>query len=143
MNKSDIEQIVIEIECNGESALSMMLHRDGTLNRSGNGSLPRHKVMVMGMSDGTAFRTLIAHLNENIFPHAGTYDLKVKKGFPVMYRVAFLGKDKPIAVFEFRMGLENKDAGNLVAYLDALIQEAVKLTENWYNETLKKHETPA
>ena len=143
MNKSDIEQIFIEIECNGESALSMMLHRDGTLNRSGNGSLPRHKVMAMGMSDGKIFKALIELLDQGIFPHAGTYELKEKKGLPVMYRVAFLGKEKPIGVFEFRVGLENKDAGNLLGYLDLFIQEAVKLTESWYADVLKKNETRA
>jgi hypothetical protein len=65
--------------------------------------------------------------------------MKEKVGTPVMYGIAFLEKDKPLASFEFRMGLENRDAGKLVGYFDGFIQQAVALTDDWYHETLKKH----
>ena len=138
MNKNDIDQIRIEIECGGESALSMMLHRDGTAGRSGNGSLPRDGIAVLGIIDKRVFKTLIDSLDERIFPQAGAYEIKNKIGTPVTYGVAFLRKDKPLASFEFRLGLDNRDAGNLVAYLDGFIQHAVALTNDWHQETLKK-----
>jgi hypothetical protein len=138
MNKDEIEQIRIDIECGGESALSMMLHRDGTLGRSGNGSLPRDGITCLGVSDGSAFRTLLSSLDERVFPHAGVFDMKDKKGTPVRYAIGLLGKGGLLAGFEFRMGLENRDAGNLVGYFDHFIQQAVALTEEWHRDTLKK-----
>lgn len=143
INRNDIEQIRIDIECSGESALSMMLHRDGTLGRSGNGSLPRDGITCLGVSDGIAFRTLVDSLDEQVFPHAGAYDMKEKRGKPVTYAIGFLGKGGPIAVFEFRMGLENRDAGNLVSYFDGFIKQAVALTEDWHRETLRKKQNDA
>ncbi len=138
MNKDDIDQIRIEIECDGESALSMMLHRDGTVGRSGNGSLPRDGVAVLGVLDDKIFHTLIDSLDERVFPHAGAYEIQNKIGKSVMYSIAFLRKEKPLASFEFRMGFENRDVGNLVSYFDGFIQQAVALTNDWHQESLKK-----
>lgn len=141
MNKADIQQIRIDIECSGESALSMMLHRDGTLGRSGNGSLPRDGFTCMGMSDGSAFLTLIDSLAVEVFPHAGAYEIKDKKGAHVRYAIGFLGDNYQIlAGFEFQLGLDNRDAGNLVSYFDGFIQHAVSLTEDWHKEALRKQQ---
>lgn len=141
MNKAEIQQIRIDIECGGETALSMVLYRDGTLGRSGNGSLPRDGITCLGMSDGSAFSTLIDSLNEGVFPHVGTHEIKDKKGTPVRYAIGFLGTgDRLLAGFEFRMGLDNRDAGNLVAYFDGFIQHAVALTNDWHKETLLKQQ---
>ncbi len=119
----------------------MMLHRDGTLGRSGNGSLPRDGIACLGMSDGSAFRTLIDALNEGVFPHAGAYELKGKKGTAIRYAIGFLGAgNQLLAGFDFRMGLDNRDAGNLVAYFDCFIQHAVALTDDWHKDTLRKQQ---
>ena len=136
MNKDDIDQIRIEIECGGESALSMMLHRDGTVGRSGNGSLPRDGIAVLGVIDNQAFNILLDSLDERVFQHTGGYELKNIIGTPVMYGIAFLQKDNPLATFEFRMGLDNQDAGGLVAYFDGFIQHAVALTNEWHQKAL-------
>src|SRR5262245_6721097 len=101
----------------------MMLHRDGTLGRSDNGSLPRDGITCLGTSDGVAFRTLVDWLNKAVFDHTGTYEIKDKKGTPVRYAIGFLGaEDRLLAGYDFRMGLDNRDAGNLVAYFDSFIQ---------------------
>lgn len=138
MNKNDIDHIEIAIECGGESALSMMLHRDGTTGRSGSGSLPSTDTAVLGIIDQQIFKELIDSLHDGVFPHAGTYEIKNKIGTPVMYRIIFLQKEETLAHFEFRFGLKNEDVGNLVSYFDGFIQHAVTLTNEWYHKTLEK-----
>lgn len=141
MNKSDIEQIRIDIECGGESTLSMMLRRDGTLGRSGNGSLPRDGIACFGMSDGSAFHALIDTLNEAVFPQAGAYEIKEKRGSAVRYTIGFFGEgDRLLAGFDFQMGLENRNVGPLVAYFDGFAKRAVALTDDWHKETLRKRQ---
>ena len=63
---------------------------------------------------------------------------------PVTYRIAFLQEEKPLATFEFRMGLENQDVGNLVSYFDGFIQQAAALTNDWRQKAIaeKKQKEP-
>ena len=136
--KADIEQIRIDIESEGQSALSMLIHKDGTLNRQGNGNLPPMKVAAIGMTDGQVFRTLIDALDERIFEQAGIYDHPNKMGQPIRYCVAFVGEKPKIKVFEFRLGLENKDVGDVLPYIDRFISAAAQLTNEWYEKAVKE-----
>lgn len=132
MTKKDIEQIRIDIELGGQSALSMMLHKDGSIGRSGNGSLPRVGKAVLGQMDKSLFAGLIDGFEERVLAHPGLYDLPEKRGTPLVYRVAFLGPRPQVAVFEFRLGQENRDVGGLLPYFDAFCSRAVALTDEWY-----------
>jgi hypothetical protein len=75
MNKADIQKFRIDILSGQDSALSMLLSRDGTIARQGNGTLPADKTSVQSASDGTAFNTLIGLLDERVFPHMDLYYL--------------------------------------------------------------------
>ena len=134
--KADIEQIRIDIESEGQSALSMLIHKDGTLNRQGNGSLPPVKVAAIGMTDGAVFHKLLELLDERVFAHAGVYDMPEKTGTPIRYSLVFLGEKPKVKVFEFRVGLQNKEVGELLPYVDAFINNAAALTNDWYEKAL-------
>lgn len=127
--KTDIEQIRIDIESEGQSALSMLIHKDGTLNRQGNGNLPPVKVAAIGMTDGAIFRKLVDTLDERIFEQAGIYDHPNKQGQPIRYSLAFTGQKPKIKVIEFRVGLENTDVGDLLPYVDRFINVAAQMTK--------------
>jgi hypothetical protein len=132
MTKDDIQKLQIDIECGGESALSLMLCRDGTIARQGNGNMPPKKLSVMGMTEGAEFRQLMELFDEQVFPDQGVFDYSNKKGMPIRYSIAFIGERPKLRIFEFRLGLENKDVGDLLPYFDSLIKKAVVLTEPWY-----------
>jgi hypothetical protein len=134
MNKSDIQKFRIDILSGSESALSLMLARDGTLGRQGNGTLPVDKANALGDSDGSTFKTLIDQLDERVFPHADVYDHPHKIGIPITYSIAFLDKHEKTVVFEFRFGSETPDVGELLPYFDGFIAQAVALTDTWYAE---------
>lgn len=141
MTKDEVQKIRIDIETDGQSALSLMLCRDGTIGRQGNGSLPPDKTSVMGVTDGAEFRKLIEMLDERVFTHQGIFDLPNKQGAPVKYSIAFLGEEPNLCAFEFRLGLENKDVGELLPYFDRLIVNAVALTDTWYAKAVAERKT--
>jgi hypothetical protein len=140
MNKCDVQKIRIDIEADGQSALSMMLCRDGTIGRQGNGALPPHKTSVIGLTDGTESQHFMAHVDEDVFLRQGIFDHPNKQGMPVKYTIVFLGEEPNFCMFEFRMGLENKDVGELLPYFDSLIKRAAALTESWYLKALAQHD---
>jgi hypothetical protein len=142
MKKSDIEKLRIDIVSGGASALSMMVCRDGTLGRQGSGTLPADEVSVLGMSDGSIFTSLIAMLDDRVFPHADVYDHPHKIGVAITSSIVFLGRGQETVVFEFRFGSETPDVGELLPYFDGFISQAVALTNNWYEqEKLKASST--
>ena len=138
MKKTDIQKFRIDIVSGGVSALSMMVCRDGTLGRQGNGTLPADEMSVLGTGDGSAFSSLIDMLDERVFPHADVYDHPHKIGVPIIYSVVFLGRDQETAAFEFRFGSETPDVGELLPFFDGFIAQAVALTDSWYAEEKSK-----
>lgn len=138
MKIKDIQKFRIDIVSAGTSALSMLICRDGTLGRQGNGKLPADEVSVLAGSDGAIFNRLLALLDERIFPHADVYDHPHKTGIPITYSIVFLGQGQDTAIFEFRFGSETADVGELLPYFDGFISQAVALTDDWYaQEKLK------
>lgn len=138
MKKTDIQKFRIDIVSGSESALSMMLGRDGSIGRQGNGKLPADAVSVLGGSDGSIFNSLIEMLDDRVFPHADVYDHPHKIGTPITYSIVFLGREQDTLIFEFRFGSETADVGELLPYFDGFISQAVALTDAWYAEEKSK-----
>ncbi len=132
MKKSDIQKLRIDILSGNESALTLMLGRDGSIARQGTGMLPADISSFTGTNGAAIFNNLIAMLDENVFPHAGVYDHPTKIGIPITYSVAFLGSDQETKTFEFRFGSETADIGELLPFFDGFISQAVALTDTWY-----------
>lgn len=151
MKKSDNDQIDIGITADGQSALSMRLHRAGTLCRQGNGHLPPIKVSTIGMTDGNVFRHLIELLDDGIFGLPSIYDHPDKSGVPITYQIIFAGPvtgrrwrifpKRAIKGFRFSLGTETKDVGKLLPFFDRLIVKAVELTNEWYPNAMKANTT--
>ncbi len=140
MNKSDIQKIRIDIVSEGQSALSMLMDRDGRISRQGSGVLPVDEFAVTGENDGSIFAALIEALDEQVFPHAGLYDHPNKAGVPITYSIAFQGEGEAVAAFEFRLGTETEDVGQLLPYFDQFISKAVMGTNAWYEAEKSAHE---
>lgn len=132
MQKSIIEKFRIDIHSGNVSALSLMLGRDGSIARQGNGKLPADMESVLGNSDGSIFSSLIDMLDERVFPHAAVYDHPHKIGLPISYSIVFLGQGQETAIFEFRFGSGTTDVGELLPFFDGFISQAVALTNDWY-----------
>ena len=132
MNKTEIQKIRIDIISNEQSALSILMDREGRISRQGSGVLPADESEVISENDGSIFSALVDAIDEKVFEHAGLYDHPNKEGLPITYSVAFLGKEPEIAAFEFRLGTETEDVGDLMPYFDQFISKAVMSTNHWY-----------
>ena len=141
MKKEQISKIRIDIVCNDSSALSMLLDRDGRVSRQGSGAMPADDFAVMSEGDGSIFAALVDALEDQVFDHAGVYDHPDKSGLPITYSIAFLGESpEDVAVFEFRLGTETGDVGELLPYFDQFISKAVMATDGWYAKEKEKAE---
>ncbi|MDH3353995.1 MAG: hypothetical protein OEL79_02130 [Chromatiales bacterium] len=132
MNKTEVQKIRIDIVSNDQSALSMLFDQDGRISRQGSGTLPADEFSVVSENDGSIFTALIESLDDNVFEHSGVYDHPNKAGEPITYSVVFLGNEPEVSVFEFRLGTETKDVGDLMPYFDQFISKAVEGTNQWY-----------
>ena len=132
ITKDQIQKIRIDIISDDKSALFMLLDRDGKISRQGNGSLPADEFEVISENDGSIFEALVGALDDRVFEHAGVYDHPDKAGTPITYSVVFLGEDPNVAVFEFRVGTETENVGELLPYFDQFISKTVMATNQWY-----------
>lgn len=133
MNKQDIQRLRIDIICDGQSALSMLLDRDGRISRQGTGNLPSDEFAVISENDGSIFSSLIDALDERVFEYAGVYDHPNKRGLPITYSVAFMGaQESDVAFFEFRLGTETGDVGELLPFFTQFISKTEAATQQWY-----------
>ena len=132
MKKPEIQKLRIDIVSGQTSALSLLLGRDGSISRQGNGRLPADAAHAAGHIDTEVFQQLLVLLDEAIFPHADVYDHPDKTGIPITYSVVFLGPEEVTAVFEFRLGSETPDVGELLPYFDSYIAQAVAFTDDWF-----------
>lgn len=132
MNKLQIQKLRIDIICDDKSALSLLMDREGRVSRQGSGELPADDFTVMSEGDGSIFAALIDALDDRVFEHAGVYDHPDKSGLPITYSIAFLGEGEDVAVFEFRLGTETQEVGELLPYFSQFISNAVMATDDWY-----------
>lgn len=138
MEKSQIEIIRIDIASQGQSALSMLLHQDGTINRQGNGDLPPIKVAAMGMSDGSAFKHLINLIPEDdsLLDESLEYKHPHLKGQPIEYKITFTGQKPLMRQYNLYFGSENNEVHLIVKYFDNFVIHAKQLTDAMYQKAI-------
>lgn len=132
MQISDIEKIRIDIQSEGNSALSLMISRIGDMMRQGDGNFPANEYVACSDIDPSIFFQLIENLDQEVFKFASVYDHPDKSGQPITYSIAFQDKSEKSLVFEFRFGTETANTGELLPYFESFIAKALLLTNDWY-----------
>ena len=74
VRKGEIFGISVHVLTAGQSALTLIINKDGSLHRQGNGAIPPLNVTVLGMTDGSYFREAIDRLDERLLDLGGVYD---------------------------------------------------------------------
>ncbi|HIO93368.1 MAG TPA: hypothetical protein EYG68_11075 [Leucothrix mucor] len=137
MKKSDIQKIRIDIRSDNKSALSLLMDKQGMIKRQGNGVLPIIETEVIATTTGDFFTQLVALVDENIMPFADVYDHPNKLGTLLTISTVFMGKNDTVKAFEFRLGTETKDVGDLFPFFDHFIAQAIHITQEWYEIEIK------
>lgn len=138
MKKSDINKIRIDIHSDEVSALSLLIDNQGNIKRQGNGTLPIKEEEVVGKTTSDVFANVLALVDEQVMPYANLYDHPNKAGTPLTVSVAFMSHEDDIKAFEFRLGTETPDVGELFPFFDNFIAQAISITQLWYDEEVSK-----
>lgn len=142
MNKTDIHRIRLDILSDDKSALSILIDKNGMLKRQGNGALPIDEAEVTGNVGDEYFSNIVELVDEGVMPFANLYDHPNKAGTPLTVSVAFMGENDEVKAFEFRLGTETTDVGDLFPFFDRFIHQVVHMTQPWYEQE-KAHQEQA
>jgi hypothetical protein len=127
-----VETILVSFDVDGKRKLFIMLAADGSINRAGGGeSDGADSELFVGVSDGSAFQNLAGRLNPAWFKSAGQrFTFPDPRGAQSLLRVILKTSEGEYPL-EFSYGLES---GGLPADVGNFVQEAVRLTDPWYQE---------
>lgn len=134
MKKADIQRIRLDILSDDKSALSILMDKEGMLKRQGNGSLPIDETEVTGNVGKEYFANIIELIDEGVMPFANLYDHPNKVGTPLTISAAFMSAYDDVRGFEFRLGTETTDVGDLFPFFDQFISQVVHMTQPWYDQ---------
>jgi hypothetical protein len=134
MLKHLIDKVLITLEVGDRTALLILLSKDGSLHRKGNGSPDNPLELAQGYSPDGHFEALMMTIDEQIFQYAGVLRLPNPVGRECRLSIIFQGQQE--ADFSFRVVYGEQSEGPPQELAQILIN-AVKLTEDWYMKQLQ------
>lgn len=136
LGKHLIDKILITLEVGDTTALFILLTRDGTVHRKGDGN-PAHTdlPLMMGISHAGHFDALLMTIHESIFNFSGVIRIPDPVGKECRLTMIFQGKND--TDYSFRAIYGSESEGPPYELAEILIN-AVKITEGWYKEQLAK-----
>ncbi len=131
MSRETVDAIVVDLEVESERALFILLHRDGSINRTGTGSFPiQDHDMYIGLTKGELFAQLLVEVDDGWFSHQGTYDIPDKVGKECLLSILMWHSDGAVSGFKFRYGSESEGPpGDICEF----VSKAVRITDPWFN----------
>lgn len=115
--------------------LYMMLSRNGSLNRRGEGSEdPSTLYMAMGHTDDPIFTDLLAQLPDDWLEHTGRYTMPDRQGKTMLLTIS-IQNDQVETGFQFTYGSDSVGPPeDMIEFLEL----ALDLTDPWYEEATQK-----
>ena len=130
-----IDKVLITLEVGDKTCLFILLGKDGTIHRKGNGSpagdLPLHR----GVSTQKHFDAFMMTVNEAVFAYKGVIKQPNRIGTECSLTIIFQGPDD--VDFSFRV-IYGADSEGPPRELVEILINAVKITEGWYQEQLNE-----
>ena len=130
-----IDKVLITLEVGDKTCLFILLGKDGTINRKGNGSPDQDLPLHRGVSDQKHFDAFMMTVNESIFAYGGVRKQPNRMGKECTLTIIFQGPDN--VDFPFRV-IYGADSEGPPRELVEILINAVKLTEGWYQEQLSE-----
>ena len=132
---SDLNACFIKIENGGDPVLWILLARDGSINRQGDGTpTPADRHMFIGVVKEPLFDQLMEVVPDELFRHGGWLELENREGIDTTLGVMFQHDDGREIPFEVLFGSES---GGVPPEIQAILGRALELTDPWWNEQRK------
>ena len=140
--KEQIRTVFVSLKVDDKVRLFVLLCADGTVNRQGRGSAEDFDGnLYIGKAQEPLFQHFMSNVNDEIFAHAGVYNVPNQKGKTCELKLLF-GTEEGETGFEFNYGSESQGPPEDI---NNLIREAVRLTEPWFQQQkgiAKKSQNP-
>jgi hypothetical protein len=128
-----IDKVLITLDVADKTTLFILLARDGTINRKGDGGAAHELPLHRGVSNRRHFDALMMTIDETIFNYTGVMKQPNRLGKECSLTIIFQGPNE--VDFSFRVVYGADSEGPPRELVDILIN-AVKITEGWYQEQL-------
>lgn len=134
-----IDKVLITLETGDLTSLFILLSKDGSVHRKGNGNATHALPLAAGISHQGHFEALMMTVNENMFHYAGVLKMPVREGKECRLTIVFQGPEG--IDYSFRVVYGDQSEGPPAELVQILIN-AVKLTDSWYTEQLTIAKSP-
>lgn len=128
-----IDKVLITLESGDVTTLFILVSKDGSIHRKGNGSADKELPLAAGVSRQGHFEALMMTVDESIFHYAGVLKMPERLGVECRLTMVFQGPEG--IDYSFRVVYGNQSEGPPNELVQILIN-AVKITEPWYTAQL-------
>ncbi len=133
--KDKLDKCLISLDIADRNALFIVMAKDGTICRGGNGNPDAHLELLKGNSDLEHFQAFMMTVDENWFMFSGAFEQAPYEGRLCKLLVVFSGEGGEEAGFKVTYGEDSVGPPKEIA---EMLINAVKLTEGWYDEERTK-----
>lgn len=136
--KTGLDKVLITLEVGNKTALLIALDKNGSIHRKGNGNpnAPA-QILAQGISQDGHFDALMMTIDESVFNFTGVVKHEPRLGNECVLTIAFNGVRGEDYSFRVIYGDQSQGPPRELA---AILINAVKLTEGWYQEELNPKE---
>jgi hypothetical protein len=127
--KDKLDKCLVSLDVGDHNALFIVLAKDGTICRKGNGNPAANLEMLKGASDLQHYEAYMMTINEDWFQFSGAFEQTPIVGRVCKMLVVFSGPDGEEAGFKVNYGEDSQGPPKEIA---EMVINAVKLTEGWY-----------
>ena len=137
--KNQLDKLLISLDVGEKNALLIILTKDGTICRRGNGSgYSSNMPLLKGSSYDGHFEALLMTVSEETLLYAGVFNQDPKLGKDCQLMIIFNGKEEQEINFKCTYGENSQGPPQ---ELVQIIINAVKLTDPWYKEEIENLKT--
>lgn len=133
--KDKLDNCLVSLDVGNKNALFIVLAKDGTICRRGNGNPNKDFELLKGTSDLEHFQAFMMTVNEDILQFSGFFEQTPIIGRPCKLMIVFSGPHGEEAGFKVEYG---EDSQGPPADIVEMLINAVKLTDPWYEEELAR-----
>lgn len=130
-----INKVLITLEADNKTLLFILLSKNGSIHRKGNGSADANLPLATGFSADGHFEALMMTVNERIFDYTGVLKMPNRQGRECSLTIIFQGANE--IDFSYRVVYGDQSEGPPAELVQVLIN-AVKITDGWYYEQLNE-----
>ena len=133
--KDKLDNCLVSLDVGDKNALFIVLMKDGTICRRGNGNPDKEFELLKGSSELQHYQAFMMTVSEELFQFSGVFDQTPIVGRPCKMMIVFSGPNGEEAGFKVNYGEDSVGAPREIV---EMLVNAVKITDPWYEEERTK-----